>query len=175
MSHCHFLIESLRRCNYNATEIHGVISNAWPEEAPSLKRVQVLVKEFTESTRQRSNSRKSDERNIAAEQVKDTIEEDSTRTVRDIADLVDITKTTVHGILTDDLERKWTLTKWIPHILTEERKINRVLRIQDLLEKLSSRNLQNNLVMKSGFLSTIMPQKQNWMMGRSRWRYYTDS
>ena len=72
----------------------------------------MLVKEFSEGTRQTferatsSNSRKSDEPNIAAEQVKDIIEQDSTRTVRDIADLVDMPKTTVHRILTDDLERK---------------------------------------------------------------------
>ena len=74
--------------------------------------------------------------------MKDIIEEDSTGTVRDIADLVNMPKTTVHRIITDDLERKWTLTKWIPHILPEERKANRVLRIQDLLEALSSRNVQ---------------------------------
>ena len=86
------------------------------------------------------------ERNKAAQQVKDIIEEDSTRTVRDIADLVNKPKTTVHRILTDDLERKWTLAKWIPHILTEERKVNCVLRIQDLLEALSSRKVKNNLV-----------------------------
>ena len=104
----------------------------------------MLVKEFSDGTRQTFeratslNSRKSDERNIAAEQAKDIIEEDSTGTVRDIADLVNMPKTTVHRIITDDLERKWTLT--------EERKVNRVLRIQDLLEALSSINVQNNLV-----------------------------
>ena len=51
-----------------------------------------------------SNSRKSDEQNLAAEQVKDIIEKDSTRTVKDIAYFVDMPKTTVHRILTDDLD-----------------------------------------------------------------------
>ena len=55
MSNCHFLIESIRRCNYNATEIHGVISNAWPEDAPSLRRVQVLVKEFSEADKMKED------------------------------------------------------------------------------------------------------------------------
>ena len=47
----HFLIESHRRCNTKCTEIHQILSTAWPNECPSVRRVQQIVKQFEDGTR----------------------------------------------------------------------------------------------------------------------------
>ena len=47
----HFLIESHRRCNTKCTEIHQILSTAWPSECPSVRRIQQIVKQFEDGTR----------------------------------------------------------------------------------------------------------------------------
>lgn len=149
---CHFLIESLRRNGMSATEIHSILETAWPVEAPSLRRVQTIVKEFNDGERTRfgrtfgSGRRKSDDRVRATEQVEEILIEDCSRTVRDLAEMSDLPKSTVHRIITEDLNRKWTLTRWVPYPLTEERKTIRLVRIQDLLEAFQSRTVKQNLI-----------------------------
>ena len=49
-------------------------------------------------------------------------------------------------IVTDDLDRTWFHTKWVPHTLTENNKAVRVERSQDLIETFSGRLCKYNLV-----------------------------
>ena len=47
----YFLIETLRRCQMNATQINDIISTAWPDEALNFVRIRSICLEFTEETR----------------------------------------------------------------------------------------------------------------------------
>ena len=134
------------------TEIHQIIVNAWPNEALSLRRVQEILKDYkdeqrTSFSRQPGSGRqKSDQRLEGVELIAMAIEEDCTRTVRDLAYDLDMETTMVHRILTEELQKRWVLTRWIPYPVTEGRKAIRVERITDMLEALKSRVVAKNLV-----------------------------
>ena len=42
----YFLVETLRRNNRKATEIHEFLQNAWPEDCLSVRQIQRLCKEY---------------------------------------------------------------------------------------------------------------------------------
>lgn len=148
----YFLIESLRRNGMSGSEIHHILENAWPNEALSLRRVQTILKEYNDGDRTSfvresgSGRRKSDERMEGINKIREALEEDCTRTVRDLASDLQMPKTMVHRIVTEDLQKKWVLTNWIPYPVMEDRKAVRVERITDLLETFESRIALENLV-----------------------------
>ena len=45
------LIESLRRCNMSAIEIHNIVETAWPNEAGTVRSIQKIVKRFKDGER----------------------------------------------------------------------------------------------------------------------------
>lgn len=148
----HFLIETLRRCDYNASEIHRIMEEAWPAECLSVQRIRAISQSFREETRETfkrnpgSGRPKSDVRRNNIDSVRQLIEEDSCLTVRQIAEELELAKTMVHNIISDDLELIWFHTKWVPHTLTDANKVTRVARCEDLLVTYSSRLTQNNLI-----------------------------
>lgn len=148
----YFLIESLRRCDMKATEIHAIVTRSWPEQSLSLRHIQKLCKEFRDGEResfdraQGSGRRKSDTRTENIDNVKALIEADNSKTVQSIADALGLTHTMVQRIMTEDLDKAWIHTKWVPHHLTEGNKAVRVDRCTDLIDALASRICQSNLV-----------------------------
>ena len=147
------LIESLRRCDFKPQEIHNVLKTAWPNDSLCLQQVSKLCKEFREGdrnsfTRKNGSGRsKSERRDQSVEQVRAIIEQDNCLSYRSIAaQLDDVSESMVYRILTEDLEKRWVLTKWVPHTLSNENKVVRIQRCGDLIESLSSRLTQSNLV-----------------------------
>uniref|UniRef100_A0A1I8IJZ2 SAP domain-containing protein n=1 Tax=Macrostomum lignano TaxID=282301 RepID=A0A1I8IJZ2_9PLAT len=54
------------------------------------------------------------------------VEEDPKVSVRDLADFLEVGKTTVHEILTEDLHLRNVSAVWVPHALSEENKTARI-------------------------------------------------
>ena len=132
--HLYFLVESLRRSNMKATEIHNIVENAWPEQCPSLRHIQRLCKEFGEGRRD-SFARKegqgrphSDKREESIEAVSQLISADESVSLRHISQVLDLPLTMVSRIMKEDLQRIWMPTRWVPHTLTEQNKVVRVER-----------------------------------------------
>ena len=92
----YFLIETLRRCSYNATQIHNVLFEAWPNECLSLKRIRTISQEFQEGKRENferkigSGRPTSQLRRESVDGVRLLIEECSSLTTREIADEIGI-------------------------------------------------------------------------------------
>ena len=47
----YFLIESLRRCNKNASEIHGMIQESWPDYNLSAAHIRRICMQFRNGER----------------------------------------------------------------------------------------------------------------------------
>lgn len=62
----------------------------------------------------------------SVQRVQEKIQEDCRRTVRELATDLNMSKSTVHRILTEDLKLRNVCSVWVPHILTEANKQNRV-------------------------------------------------
>ncbi|XP_062577987.1 protein GVQW3-like [Saccostrea cucullata] len=73
--------------------------------------------------------------NAVKEEVRDVIDSDRRLTVREIAGKCGISKTTVHEILSGDLNMSRVCARWVPRILTTENLARRVLR-RDLVHAL---------------------------------------
>jgi len=124
----YFLIESLRRNDMNATEIHTITNTAWPNESYSVRHIRKICQEFKEERRdsferkEGSGSNKSETRwqNVAA--VEKLVKEDHRMSIRRISQITSLHPSMVQRIVTEDLERLWVKTKWVPHTLTEANK-----------------------------------------------------
>ena len=85
------LVETLRRNDYSAADIHRVISTAWGDNIVSLRRVQQIAKEFKEGKRKSferaegSGREKTEERSEKVAAIRHDMEEDSKTTSREIA------------------------------------------------------------------------------------------
>lgn len=147
----YFLIESLRRNDMNATEIFNMVHIAWPDECPSVSRIRAICKEFRDGRenfqrQEGSGRRKSDARLQAINDVRGLIEADRTLSIQHIADELEIPHTMVQRIFSEDLDRIWFRTTWVPHTLSEANKALRVERCENLLRDLDSRLAKSNLV-----------------------------
>lgn len=148
----YFLIETHRRCNTKCTEIHRILSTAWPDDCPSVRRIQQIVKEFEDGTRNtysqaRGQGRPTSElRNNSIERVEAAIQNDNALSLRELAEMLDLSESMIHRILSEDLEQIWMITKWVPHVLTEANKQMRITCCRDLLAALQLRLTKHNLV-----------------------------
>lgn len=148
----YFAIETARRNNMNASEIHEFIDNAWPGECPSVRHIRRLSKEFRDGERDTferlpgSGRKQTETRKENVDEVRILIEEDSSITINQISARLDISHSMVQRIIEDDLETIWKGTQWVPHTLNEINKAIRVERCQVLLDSLSTRLAKKNLV-----------------------------
>lgn len=150
----HFLIETLRRSGFNGTQIHEIMETSWPDNCLSLRRVQTISKEFADGERVEfddgrkmgSGRKKSESRLQHIELVRNLTDENKSTTVQHIADTLNISHTMTQRILTEDLDKQWVHTKWVPHTLSEINKAIRIERCTDLLEVLHGRLARKNLV-----------------------------
>lgn len=147
-----FLIESLRRCDMKGSEIHSILTRSWPDDAPSLRRVQQIMKEIRDGVRQTfershgSGRRSSDLRNDNIALIAQEIAEDNNLTVVELANMFDLSESMTYRILTEDLERLWMHTRWIPHNITEDHRNQRVQCSRDMIDAFQSRIAKANLV-----------------------------
>lgn len=82
----------------------------------------------------KSGRPKSASRNEIVSKIKDIIEGDARFTVRDIARKVGISLSTVHFILKKHLKVRKISARWVPHLLTDEQKRQRVKVAKKLLQ-----------------------------------------
>jgi len=148
----YFLVESSRRTGMNATEIHRFMNEAWPNECLSVAHIRRLCQEFREGTRNSfvrcagQGRKMSDKRLQSIEDVDRLLGADPTITIQNIANTLDLSHTMVQRIVSDDLERIWFKTKWVPHTLSDHNKAIRVERCQNLIESFQSRLCKSNLI-----------------------------
>lgn len=164
-----FLIESLRRNGFKCTGIHKLVKQAWRGSCPSLRRIQALCKEFKEGRRnsferiEGQGRKASSVREENIQKVKDVLEEDNTLSIQRVADMLEISHTMAQRIITEDINKHWIHTKWVPHTLSEANKILRVERSNDLLVSLNSRLCLKNLLIideKFFYLRNLLPSNK---------------
>lgn len=147
-----FLIETLRRCDMKGTEIHSILIRSWPEHAPSVRRVQQIVKEFQEGTRNSlkrfhgSGRQTSELRNENIPLIEEAIQEDNDMTVRELAVTFDLSESMTYRILTEDLENIWMHTRWVPHVISEHHRQQRVECCTNMMQSFESRITRSNLI-----------------------------
>jgi histone-lysine N-methyltransferase SETMAR len=100
---------------------------------------------------------KSASRNKIVSKIKDIIEGDARLTVRDIVRKVSISLSTVHFILKKHLKVRKISARWVPHLLTDEQKSQRV--------KVAKKQLQM-------FPKYDKKQFANVVAGDETWVYY---
>ena len=116
----YFLVETLRRNNRKATEIHEVLQNAWPEDYFSVRQIQRLCKEYEDGKRNNFKRKEGQGRPVCdlrleiIEAVSNLIEEDSSITLRRITNRLNLSFAMVQRIVNEDLKRKWIHTKLGP-------------------------------------------------------------
>ena len=67
------------------------------------------------------------------------VEENSKLSLNALNRLTGIEKTSIYRILTKNLKYKSVCSKWVPHVLTELNKLNRMEKCQDMLVEYSKR------------------------------------
>ena len=91
--------------------------------------------------------------NIAA--VKIVVEQDARLSVKDIASCTDISEGSVQTILKKRLDLRKVCAKWVPHLLTEEQKTQRLKCARELLKTYKSYN--------SWVISNLLTGDETWV------------
>lgn len=170
----YFLIETLRRNDYNGVQIYEILHQSWPNECITVQRIRKIMKEFEDGQRNtfermgRSGRHKSEHRNENVDNVRNIIEQDSCTTVREISEQLNISHTMVHKIMCEELELIWHHTKWVPHTLTEGNRASRVNICEELRVAYKSRLTRSNLVTideKFFYCRSLAPSNKigNWL------------
>ena len=90
------------------------------------------------------------------EKMRSVIRENRRLTVREVAEEVGICKSSCHTILTEKLKMHRVAAKFVPRLLTEEQKQNRVTVSQELLDR---SNADEN------FLQNVITGDETWVYG----------
>ena len=128
-----FFIQTMVRNNFNATEIHKLLCNAWGEEnVVKERRVLQLAKEYQENVRTDSSRKAGSgcKRTSRTEEIQEEIDtlltEDPRLSIEHISDATQLSWSSVQRIVTIDLQKRSVCAKWIPHKLTDVHKQQRV-------------------------------------------------
>ena len=134
------------------TEIHSILSKSWPEDTPSVRRMQQIVKELQEGTRNSfarahgSGRLSSELRNENIPRIEEAINDDNNMTVRELATTFELSESIVYRILSEDLGKIWMHTRWVLHVITEYHRQQRVECCTNMLQSFESRITKSNLV-----------------------------
>ena len=110
------------------------ISTAFGPSCVSYDTVRRWKKKFDSGVESIKNAPKSASRKEIVSKIKEIIEGDARFTVRDIARKVGISLSTVHLILKKHLKVRKISARWVPHLLTDEQKRQRVKVAKKLLQ-----------------------------------------
>ncbi len=124
----------------NSTSIHDDLKRVYGHDAPSYHTVADWAARFRDGREtieddQRSGRPVSTCTPENIERVRKLIEDDGRITVEDIATLVGISLGSAQTILKEHLQMRKLCARWVPHILTEEQKEERVEVAEYLLQK----------------------------------------
>ena len=134
----YFLIMTLERNDMKASDIHRIIVKAHGNII-SLRRVQDVSKEFKTGERRTTTRAEGSGRPVSsctdenADTIAEIVEADPHVSCNHLQDLTSIPQSSVHRILTGKLNKKSVCARWVPHVLTEEQKQNRVNECNELL------------------------------------------
>lgn len=147
-----YVIETLRRNDMKATEIQNILETAWPNDTPNVRRIQQIVKSLKDGERvtcvraEGQGRPISDLRTNSVALVQATIEEDNDLSLRELADMLDLSESMVYRILTNELEQIWMHTLWVPHIITDAHRQQRIDNCRTMLLSFESRIAKSNTV-----------------------------
>jgi transposase len=149
-----FLIETCRRNNMPVPECHQFICKAWGNDAVSLRTIYRLYEEFSSGQRTsledkvRSGRPQSSRHGEIEEIVRELLEDDPHITIDTLMECTNASYGTIQRILTEELQLKWVTAKWVPHMLTQEQKEERVAMAQNILHFFTQhrRNIAKRLV-----------------------------
>lgn len=126
----------------SARQVHKELNIAYTNRAPSYSTVKRWFKSFNEGRENlKDNFRSGRPKEATTPQkilrTKNLIEQNPKSTIRYLADEIGISTYSTHKILHKELSVKKITAKWVPHVLSEENKKNRVQCAKELLELLN--------------------------------------
>lgn len=138
----------------NATSTHEMITNAFGHNVIGIRRVQKIAKEIKEGKRETvernegSGRPRSEKRNsIDVDEIKDEIRNNNDSiSLRYLAEEYGTSVCMMSNIIKHDIGLISTATKFVPHSLNSEQKINRVNSCKTIVEVLAKRTTFSHLV-----------------------------
>lgn len=149
-----FLVESCRRNNLPPSQAHAFVTHAWGSECISIATVYRLYSEYESGERTSfhdapRSGRPHDVRiKENVEMVKHLVDTNPHITVDELMVETNLSHGTVYRILTEDLQLRSVVARWIPHHLSLLQKQNRVTMAENILHFLQQhrRGIQEQLV-----------------------------
>ena len=147
-----FYAETERRNGQTPSQIYQKIIAAWGQDLISLRSVQIWCKSassgedisFTHREGAGRPKTSRTEENVA--EVKDLVTHCPHLCVKEMAELFDISGTSVQGILTEDLGLTSVIVRWVPHLLNDKQKEARCALARNSLKILRERDIRRRLI-----------------------------
>ena len=148
----------------------NLIFSTWLEEAISFRRVREIVKAFRDGDREnfdrvRGSGRPTSQlRKDSVDVVREAVATDNCSSILSI--ILILSPAMVSRILVDKLEKIWFKTQWVPHVLTEYHRRQRVTCCTDMLVSFQSCLAVSNLIIKREMvlLQKITSPKYTWII-----------
>ena len=129
-----------------ATQIHDQFLQVYQDNVPSYSSITNWIRQLRsgrdhleDCARSGRSSETVNEQSI--EKVRSTILDDRHVSICELSEVCDVPKTTVHRIIHDHLGMEKLCSRWIPHLLTDAQKVQRVNTSHQVLELLMRRRL----------------------------------
>lgn len=156
--------------------IHKKLVESVGNSAYKLNTVKHLVTKFKSGYNVVEDSRGGDTSDVSKkekiiDEIKKLLAQTRAWSCRELSLRVNSTKSTVHCYLTQDLQMKKLLSKWVPHFLTDEQREHRVLACKNNLQLLSQQNslLNRTLAIDETWVSLYMqPQRDQIRSWRNK-------
>jgi histone-lysine N-methyltransferase SETMAR len=148
-----FYVETERRNGSSPTQIHQKIIVAWGEDTITLRAVQKWCKagvdgggEISFTHRGGAGRPRTSRTKENVDDVKELLAKCPHLSLEEIADLVEISATSVFRIITDDLHMRSVIARWVPHELTETQRERRVELAKNMIKTLNQENIIRRLI-----------------------------
>ena len=166
-------------CKLGDTQVHTIqkIQQAFGNEAMGITQIKEWYNRFKQGqtsveSKPRSGRPSTSRNEELIENVRQIVENDRRITINEITEEVGISTGSVHTILTEDLAMRRVSAKFVPKLLVEQQKQQRLDIAQDML------NCANS---DSDFMKTIITGDETWVYGydpetkfqSSQWKHHT--
>ena len=134
------IIYFLFSCGHRATAIHRIWSEKSSIPVPSKSFIFKWVRHFRTGHESLEEGERSGRpgleiRTLYADRIPEWIEEEPKITTKELAQRCGCAMTTIRNALTDELGYRMLQRQWVPHVLTESQKQDRILFCQEQLAK----------------------------------------
>ena len=151
-----FFVAVMMKNDHNGAAIHHHLEKACGANAITYRRVtQIMnevkrdddeVEEISCERKEGSGRPRSSRSEDNIEWVRDILYYDCTLSTPVIAAMTGIHQKSVQRIIKDHLGKKCVHAKWMPHLLSDEQKANRVVQCKEIRKALRTRNIQKRLI-----------------------------